>query len=170
MAKKSEVKEKKPKRELDISDDERVARSERMKKLHAEGKAGPQFGKMGGRPRKKRAGEEVAEGASDDRKKILEVFRRAIDKDQPISIQMKGAEALLKAEEREGRLSMDEEEHVERMSGGDLAKFLAQKLSDNPVVRDRLMAQMEAEAAESEAPDYDYEGEGVEVAPDDETD
>jgi len=55
-----------------ITEEGRKQRSERMKALHREGKAGPQFGKLGGRPKKPRASEIAAELAREDARLFYE--------------------------------------------------------------------------------------------------
>lgn len=126
------------KKKLNISDEERKRRSEAMKKRIEEGKAGAAFGRLGGRPKKKRASEVVAEEASKHGKEIAQVFLDAMDETNPNSIRIKGAEGILKVEEKEARLQMDEEEHFAKMGRDELAGELARMLSGNPVIMDTL--------------------------------
>lgn len=131
------------KKKRQMSPEARKAASERMKKLHAEGKAGPQFGKMGGRPRKKRATEVIAEQAAEDAQKLLAVYQDGIAEHQPISIRLKAAEAYRNIEQSEAKLGMEEEEHVRKMSKEELESHLAQKILSNPMLANRLMEMLE---------------------------
>ena len=124
------------KKKRTISPEERKRRSEAMKQRISEGKAGPNFGKLGGRPRKKRASEVVAEIASDKGKEIAQVFLDGIDEHMPQSLRQKAAEGLMKVEEKEARLQMDEEEHIARMGREDLLDGLVEMFACNPMLHE----------------------------------
>lgn len=136
------------KKKLNLSKAERERRSKAMKKRIAEGKAGPAFGKLGGRPKKKRAAEIAAEVASEHGKEMAQVFLDAMASENPNSIRMKAAEGLYKIEDKEARLQMDEEEHVRKMSRGDLIDELANMFAQNPM----LMQMFKTAAIEAKPP------------------
>lgn len=127
------------KKKRELSPEERQRRSERMKKLHAEGKAGGQFGKLGGRPRKKRASELIAEEAEKQRAEIAAVLKDAIDPNQPMSTRMKGAKMFLDVEQNERRAEIEEEEHLAKMGKEELVSHFAKRLSENPIALQMFM-------------------------------
>lgn len=141
MAEKKSL-EAKPKRKVNISDEERRRRSERMQRMRKEGKVGPQFGKLGGRPRKVRASELIAEEASKNRKKIAQVLEDAIDPEQPITVRMKGVQMITDIESKERSMEMAEDEHYAKMNKDEMIDEMAQKLKENPVLAQILMDRM----------------------------
>lgn len=140
--KKVVVKKKAPKRKLNISDAERERRSVSMKERVRAGKVGAKFGKLGGRPKIKRASELVAEEAQKEADKIVTVFKDAISPNQTIGTRLKGAQMFLEVEKDERRLEMDEEEHFQNMSQNELAKFLADEIEGNPTVRAQFLKEL----------------------------
>lgn len=131
-------------RKLDITPEERQRRSDAMRERMKQGKVGPQFGALGGRPKVKRASELVAEQAAKDAARIVQVFQDAIDPGQTITTRLKGAQGYLDIEKDERRLEMDEEEHHANMSQGDLAAYLAEKIKNNPEVRAKFLENFNA--------------------------
>src|SRR5437588_12751929 len=75
--------------------------SERAKQLLAEGKIGPQFGHLGGRPRKPRAGEAVAAAARQNSDRIVGALLEALNANQPAAQRIAAARALLEVERTE---------------------------------------------------------------------
>ena len=138
--------DKKPKKNL--SPEVRQAASERAKKLHAEGRlGGSKFGRMGGRPRKKRTSESVAEAAEKqaNREDIVRVFEDAVQDNQPIGVRLKGAEAWLAIEREERKLALVEDEHDHKVHSRDeLIALLADKLTAGPAA-EVLRAQLEGD-------------------------
>lgn len=140
---KQESKEKKPaKRKLNLSPEERKRRSERMQKLRKEGKVGPEYGKLGGRPKKPRASELLAQEAEKHKDELLSVLKDAIDPNQPIGVRQKALDQWLAIEREERKMEMDEEEHYAKMDREELMDDIAKRLSSNPMmlamVMDRL--------------------------------
>jgi hypothetical protein len=125
---------KKPKRKMNLSDAERKRRSEAAKKRIAEGKIGGQFGKLGGRPRKNRASDHVADAAEKNKAKMVSALEDALEDDQSISTRLKAVEQWLAIEDKNRRLEMDEEEHFAKMSREELAEHLAARFANNPVL------------------------------------
>ena len=136
-----------------MSPEAREKLSQLAKQRHAEGKfGGAEFGKMGGRPRKDRAAQSVAEAAQEEanRRKIIQVFKDAVDGDQHISTRLKGAEAWLQIEREEGKLSIQEEEQdAKQHSREELIEILAKRLTSGPAaeqVRRKLEEQIIVDA------------------------
>lgn len=145
MAKETKEKPfKKKGNKIAITEAERKRRSERMKELHKQGKAGGQFGKLGGRPRKPRASELIAEEASRHRSEIAAVLREAIAPDMPMSTRLKAVDKYTATEAQERAMEMQEEEHHAKMSKGELIDEMASKLRDNPLLMEMLTKRMES--------------------------
>jgi hypothetical protein len=134
VAKSSSTDNKPVKRKLNISDEERQRRSQRAKQRIAEGKMGGQFGKLGGRPRKPRASDLIAEEAERHKNDLVAVLKDAIDPSQPISIRLRGLDQWLGIERDVRRMEMDEDEHYAKMSREELAEELANKIAGNPML------------------------------------
>ena len=138
--------DKKPKKNL--SPEVRQAASERAKKLHAEGRlGGSKFGKLGGRPRKKRTSERVAEAAAKqaNHEDIVRVFEDAVADNQPIGVRLKGAEAWLAIEREERKLALQEDDFdAKQHSRDELITLLADKLTSGPAA-EVLRAQLEGD-------------------------
>lgn len=101
----------------------------RYQELVEDGKIGPEFGKLGGRPRKKRAAEIVAEHARKKADEIIRVFDAALEEDMPIRVRMEAAQALIKIERDEDQLQL-EEDKFEEMSRDELVAGLRDVLGD----------------------------------------
>lgn len=112
---------------VNISDEEREARRQRMLALHREGRAGAEFGKMGGRPRKPRASEHVAEQVRVDAEAFYQRMR---------DIVLEGGEKvasatfaqLMKIEEQERKITVEEEEKIDELDRTNLLALVAEKL------------------------------------------
>lgn len=134
--------EKKPaqtKRSMNLSAAEKKRRSEAAKQRVEAGKmGGAEFGKLGGRPRKKRASEVVAEEAQKQGEQIAKVFKDGIADNgiNSIPTRLKAAEAFLGVEQKEAKLQMEEDEHYNRMGKEELHDHLAAKLKENPLLAD----------------------------------
>ncbi len=87
---------------MSLSDKEIERRKDNANKLVKEGKiGGSEFGKLGGRPRKRRANEEVAEAAREHIEAVIDSFVSAMDPKQPPYVRMQAAKELLKIEQLE---------------------------------------------------------------------
>lgn len=113
-----------------------------MKQLHAEGRAGAAFGKLGGRPKKPRASEKIAEAAEKHSTEILQVLKDAIDPNQPMSVRQKAVDQWLSIEKDERRLEIEEEQHSAEMDRDELIKLISSKLSRNPAMLAMVMAKL----------------------------
>lgn len=119
----------------EISDEERERRRERALKLKEEGKIGPQFGHLGGRPRKPRVSELLADEARKDADQILAVLKNGIRSDSE-----KTALAYLQTwvgiEHEETKLRLAEEKQefdIGKASREELIAYLAESLSSGPL-------------------------------------
>jgi hypothetical protein len=83
--------------------------SVRMVQLKEDGRAGGQFGKLGGRPRKPRAAEELAEHARRRVDEIKRTFDDALEDEQPMKIRLQAANDLIAIERQESQLQLDED-------------------------------------------------------------
>lgn len=117
----------------EISPAARQRLSELARQRHAAGTfGGAKFGRLGGRPRKKRVAETVSEAAQDPAmaRQIIQVFKDSIDPNQPMSIRLKGAMALHEIDQSEARLALREEESAAKQHSRDeLIAILSQKLT-----------------------------------------
>jgi hypothetical protein len=137
------------KKKRNFSPESRQKLSDLAKQRHAEGKlGGAEFGRKGGRATKRaRAAQAVAEAAQDEvsRRRIINVFRDAVDPNQPMGIRMKGATEWLAIEREEGKLALQESEvDAKNHSREELLAILAKKLTNGPT-GDLLRRQLEAE-------------------------
>lgn len=131
-----------------LSPEAREKLSRLAKERHARGEfGGREFGKLGGRPRKDRAAKRVAEAAQDDpmARQIIQVFKDAIQPDQPMGIRIKAAEAIIQVEREEAKVAMAEEDHDARVhSREELLEILSGSLTEGPIAA-LLRAQIEPE-------------------------
>lgn len=93
--------------------------------------------------------------ASKHGEKIAQVFVDAMDDENPHSVRMKGAEALLKVEEKEARLKMDEEEHLRELGKDALVAAIAKRFHENPMALN--IFRQAGESKELSAPASDEE-------------
>jgi hypothetical protein len=139
-----------------MSPEAREKLSRIAKERHARGEfGGSKFGKMGGRPRKDRVAKRVAQAAQTDEmaQQLIQVFRDAIQEDQPTHIRIKAAEALIAIERDEARIAMAEEEHdAKSYSREELLKILSGNLTTGPIsALLRRQIEPEAEIIDAEA-------------------
>jgi len=122
---------------VNISDEEREARRQRMLELHKQGRAGAEYGKMGGRPKKPRASEHVAEQVREDADLFYQRMR---------DIVLEGGEkvasatfnTLMKIEEQERKITVEEEEKIDQLRREELLALVADQLGelrDSGVIR-----------------------------------
>jgi hypothetical protein len=132
----------------EISPEAREKLSRLARERHARGElGGSKFGKLGGRPRKDRAAKRVAESAQEERmaRQIIQVFKDAVQPDQPMNIRIKAAEAWLGIEREEAKVSMQEEEHdVKQHSREELLEILSNRMTEGPIA-ELLRKQIEPE-------------------------
>lgn len=114
---------------INISEEERERRRQNMLKLHREGRAGAEFGKMGGRPRKPRASEHVAEQVREDAELFYQRMREIV---------LEGGEkvasstfnTLIKIEEQERKITVEEEEKIDQLRREELLALVAAQLGE----------------------------------------
>jgi len=108
-----------------------------MLKLHQEGRAGGQFGKLGGRPKKPRASELVAERVREDAEEYYQRMRQIV---------LEGGEkvasttftSLMKIEEQERKITVEEEEKIDQLRREELLALVSEQLrelGDSGVIR-----------------------------------
>lgn len=126
------------KQKKNFSPESRQKLSDLAKQRHAEGKlGGAKYGAMGGRASRKtdRISKRVAEAAEDERqaKKIIEVFKDAIDPNQPMAVRLKGAQAWVDIAVQHGKFELQEEAHdAAQHSREELIEMLSKKLTQGP--------------------------------------
>ena len=113
---------------LELSDEERQRRSERMRQLHAEGKAGGQFGKLGGRPRKKRASEVAVEKAQEEGLALWERLREIIYQDDSLKLSLDAIKHVHALEEQERKVVVEEEVRYDQLKHNELAEVVIGQL------------------------------------------
>src|ERR1043166_1444853 len=116
---------------MPISEQERERRREMARRLHAEGRlGGSEFGKLGGRPRKVRASELVAERAKDEAKLIAQTFLDALQSEKvPMHVKVAAAEKWLAIEHREDELKLKEDKALEGLHKDALVSRVGEMLS-----------------------------------------
>lgn len=117
----------KAKREYNISEEDRIRRSELARKLNRDGKfGGKQRG--AGRPKKQRAQETVAEKIGKEGDSIFTALKSALNSESP-SIKLKAALAMLDIETKEEQLQMQEEQRMyDNLSKEKLLELVQQRL------------------------------------------
>lgn len=118
-----------------------------MQRLRAQGKVGPEFGKMGGRPSKKaRAADFLAAEAEKHGKEMLSALKDALDPSQNVSTRLKAVEQWLKIEDTSRRAEIEEEKHFAEMSRDELMEQFARKLNENPMLKQLFLDNMRGPA------------------------
>jgi hypothetical protein len=115
-------------RKIHLSDEERQRRRERALELVAQGKIGGARDGAG-RPRRRRAGEIVAEKIENEASKIFAAVQDGLSDQQPIKVRLAAAKMALDIEQREAEIRLREESQLERMSANELAEQIAQRMS-----------------------------------------
>ena len=112
---------------VNISDEERQRRSDNMKRLHAEGRAGAEFGKLGGRPKAPRASERIAERVAqkgdDYFERLDEIAMTESGKNAIAALQ-----TLLKIEEQERKIVIEEEDKIDELDRTALLALVSEQL------------------------------------------
>lgn len=109
---------------LQLSEEERLRRSERMKKLHVEKRAGAEFGKLGGRPRKKRASELVAEKAAEEADEFWKKLKEIALYDDSTKTSLDAIKHIHALEEQERKIKVEEEVKYDQLKHGELAELV----------------------------------------------
>lgn len=133
------------KKKRQYSEEELERRRQQMIKLREEGKVGPQFGKLGGRPKKPRATELLAQEAEKHKDELLAVLKDGIDPSQNTSTRLRALEQWLNIERDERKTEMEEEEHDAKMSRDELMTEFSKRLNSNPMLYDMFMKAMRGE-------------------------
>jgi hypothetical protein len=114
---------------VNITDEERERRRQNMLELQKAGKVGPEFGKLGGRPKNPRAAARVAEKIANEGEEIysrlMSIVKEGMDANS-----IKAATALLKIEEQERQLEEKEVVNLEQAKRDELLAIVANSLRE----------------------------------------
>lgn len=114
---------------MELSDAERQRRRENMQRLHREGRAGGQFGKLGGRPRKPRASEIIAEKVQAQGNEYFErlhsIVMESADKNSIAAFK-----ELVRIEEQERKIEVEEEEKIDMLRREELIELVSRQLRE----------------------------------------
>jgi hypothetical protein len=108
---------------ITISDDERERRRQHMLRLHAEGRAGAEYGKLGGRPRKKRSSELVAEKAAQEADFIWSKLREKVDSENE-KVSLDAIKHIHSIEDQERKIEVEEEVRYEQLKSNELREIV----------------------------------------------
>lgn len=112
-----------------FSEEERLARSERAKALHAQGKlGGAEFGKLGGRPRKKRASEIAAERIAEKGEALVQELLDLALNSESEKIRSENIKLALAIEEQERKATVEEEVRYDQLKHADLTELVIENL------------------------------------------
>lgn len=151
---------------MDISDEERLRRSERMRQLHAEGRAGAEFGKLGGRPKKPRMSEIVAEKAREDAEAFYQRLKEIGLYDESSMASIQAIRQVREMEEQERKIEVEQEVRYEQLKRAELEQIVIGNLFElirtgaidfEEVIDGEIIA--EREALGSGEDDNGFEGE-----------
>jgi hypothetical protein len=114
---------------VNITEEERERRRQNMLRLHEEGRAGADYGKMCGRPRKPRASEYIAYRVAKDAEAFYERMREIV---------LEGGEKnagaifrdLMKIEEQERKITVEEEDRIDQLNREKLLELVSKQLAD----------------------------------------
>lgn len=131
---------------------------ERYQELLEDGKIGPEYGKLGGRPRKRRASEEIADMVPDELERIKAAFRDGLDPEKSgIERRIKTGKDLLAIEEKEELRKEREADRGRERSRDFMLQALVERLAgDTPAARElkRRLTQEEEEIIDAEEVQY----------------
>ncbi len=144
MADKNQV----AKRKNNVSPENREKLSRLARERHEKGLlGGPEFGKLGGRPRKDRVTKKISEAAQEEgnTRAIIQVFKDAVDPRQQMQTRLKGAELWAKIDAEEAKISIQEEQARDKqLSRDEMLEILKEKLTSGPAAQ-LLRRQLEEE-------------------------
>ncbi len=109
---------------IEISEEERKNRSERMKQLHAEGRAGAEFGKLGGRPRKRTATSIAAEKIAEKGEMIAKKLISLIEDSESEKVSLDAIKHAHTIEESERKALREEEVDYNQLKHADLSELV----------------------------------------------
>jgi hypothetical protein len=112
----------------------------RARELQEDGKIGGHFGKLGGRPRKPRAMEKVAEEAQKESAKIIQVFKDLVESDSE-KTRLAAANSWLAIEQQETQLRLQEERQefdIGQASREELLAYMKEALASGSPIAQQL--------------------------------
>jgi hypothetical protein len=116
-------------RMYNISDEERERRRQNALSLKAQGRIGPQFGKLGGRPKTPRASVIIAEKVSQEGTRIYERLMNVVESGMDAN-SIRAAQTLLKVEEQERQIEEKEVVNLEQAKRNELLAIVAEGLRE----------------------------------------
>jgi hypothetical protein len=114
---------------MNLTDEQKQERSERMRRLHAEGKAGPQFGKLGGRPKKTRISELLVEEYQKEARKLKVKLDELLEDESP-KIRLDTIKHIVDLEEKERKVQVDEEVRYDQLKHAELVQLVLGNLAE----------------------------------------
>jgi hypothetical protein len=109
---------------VNITDEERERRRQNALALKEQGRIGPQFGKLGGRPKNPRAATKVAEKVANDGERLYERLMKIVENGVDANA-IKAINALMKIEEQERQLEEKEVINLEQAKRNELLEIVA---------------------------------------------
>jgi len=139
----------KQKKQRNLSPATRKKLSEAAKKRHARGEfGGSEFGRLGGRPRK-RVSTEISDSALEHAEQIKQVFIDGLDADQNSQAQrLKTVDLWLTAASREDKAAREDKRDDEKLSRDQTLELLVAKFTSGPMAA--MFRQQVANLAEQE--------------------
>ncbi len=120
------------------TDEEKEEQRQRMLALHAEGRAGGEFGKLGGRPRKKRPQEQMAERAKDEGDRLYDRLISIVDNGRDAA-SIQAVKTILEVVENERKIEVEEEQRFAELNSRQLRELVSGQLLE--LLRRRVIEQ-----------------------------
>lgn len=120
------------------TDEEREEQRQRMLALHAEGRAGAEFGKLGGRPRTKRPQERIAERAANEGDRFYDRMMEIVENGRDGEAR-KAIMDVLGIVEKERQIEVEEEQRFAELRRAELEVLVARNFAE--LVRRRVLSE-----------------------------
>lgn len=111
------------------TEEEKEEQRERMLQLHAEGRAGAEFGKLGGRPRKKRPQERMAQRAEGDGDRLYDRLVAIADQGRD-GDSIRAIQEILAVVENERKIEEREEERIDELNRTQLLEVVRTQMAE----------------------------------------
>jgi len=111
------------------TDEEKEEQRQRMLVLHEEGRAGGQFGKLGGRPKKKRPQERMADRAMDEGDRLYDRLITIVDNGRDAAA-IQAVKAILEVVESERKIEVEEEQRFAELARTDLIEVVRSQYAE----------------------------------------
>ena len=120
------------------TEEEKEEQRQRMLTLHAEGRAGAEFGKLGGRPRNKRPQERMAERAANEGDRFYDRLMEIVENGRDGEARRTIID-ILGIVEKERQIAVEEEKRFEELERGDLLEVVRAQFAE--LLRRRVIAE-----------------------------